>query len=79
MPMNKIRLTKRTTSSPLSPDVIKETMENFAELMQRLLEIQSGGRQRTSKLITEADRLADHLEKRTSLEEPPPALHLDQQ
>jgi hypothetical protein len=28
-------------------------MENFAELMQRLLEIQSGGRQRNPELIAE--------------------------
>ena len=62
MPMNKILFTKQTTSSALTREVIKETMENFAELMQRLLEIQSGGRQRTSKLTTEADRLAGRLE-----------------
>jgi hypothetical protein len=40
-------------------------MENFAELMQRLLEIQSGGRQRSPKLIKEDARLMDRLKKRT--------------
>jgi hypothetical protein len=36
-------------------------MENFAELMQRLLEIQSGGRQRSPELIAEDERLMDAL------------------
>jgi hypothetical protein len=39
-------------------------MENFAELMQRLLEIQSGGRQRSVDLIAEDKRLMEDLEKR---------------
>jgi hypothetical protein len=39
-------------------------MENFAELMQRLLEIQSGGRQRSPKLIAEDERLMVGLQKR---------------
>jgi hypothetical protein len=39
-------------------------MENFAELMQRLLEIQSGGRQRSPELIAEDERLMDALQKR---------------
>jgi hypothetical protein len=43
----------------------KEIMENFAELMQRLLEIQSGGRQRSPELIEEDARLMDRLQKRT--------------
>jgi hypothetical protein len=34
-------------------------MGNFAELMQRLLEIQSGGRQRSLELIAEDERLMD--------------------
>ena len=46
-------------------------MENFARLMQRLLEIQSGGRQRTPKLNAEDERLTDHLEKRTLAGKPP--------
>ena len=39
-------------------------MEDFAELMQRLLEFQSGGRQRSPKLIAEDERLMDGLQKR---------------
>jgi hypothetical protein len=39
-------------------------MENFAELMQRLLEIQSGGRQRSPELVAEDERLMDDLRKR---------------
>ena len=39
-------------------------MENFAELMQRLLEIQSGGGQRSPELIAEDERLMDSLQKR---------------
>jgi hypothetical protein len=40
-------------------------MENFAELMQRLLEIQGGGRPRSPELIAEDERLMDGLQKRT--------------
>ena len=39
-------------------------MEDFAELMQRLLEIQSGGRERSPALIAEDERLIDALQKR---------------
>lgn len=39
-------------------------MENFAELMQRLLEIQSGERQRSLELIAEDERLMDALQKK---------------
>ena len=46
-------------------------MENFARLMQRLLEIQSGGRQRTPKLNAEDEPLTDRLEKRTLAGKPP--------
>jgi hypothetical protein len=38
-------------------------MNNFAELMQRLLEIQSGGTQRSPELIAEDERLMDSLQK----------------
>ncbi len=41
-----------------------EVMENFAELIQRLLEIQSGGRERSPELILEDERLMDGLQKR---------------
>ncbi len=44
--------------------VYYSSMEDFAELMQRLLEIQSGGRQRSPELIAEDDRLMDALQKR---------------
>ncbi len=40
-------------------------MENFAELMHRLLEIQSGGTQRSPQLIAEDQLLMDGLRKRT--------------
>jgi len=46
-------------------------MENFAELMQRLLEIQSGGRQRSAELIEEDKRLMEDLQKRHLAGEPP--------
>jgi len=36
-------------------------MENFADLMQRLLEIQSGGRERSPELIAEDERLMEGL------------------
>ena len=39
-------------------------MENFAELMHRLLEIQSGERQRSLELIAEDERLMDALQKK---------------
>jgi hypothetical protein len=40
---------------------LEEVMENFAELMQRLLEIQSGGKQRSPELIAEDERLMEGL------------------
>ena len=40
---------------------LEELMENFDELIQRLLEVQSGGRQRSPKLIAEDERLMDGL------------------
>jgi len=36
-------------------------MENFAELMQRLLELQSGGTERSPELIAEDERLMEGL------------------
>jgi hypothetical protein len=57
----------------LSPSICKnpepaleEVMENFAELMERLLEIQSGGRPRSPKVIAEDKRLMDGLRKRNA-------------
>jgi hypothetical protein len=40
---------------------LEEVMENFDELIQRLLEVQSGGRQRSPKPIAEDERLMDGL------------------
>jgi hypothetical protein len=47
-------------------------MKEFAELMQRLLEIQSGGRQRSPELVAEDERLMDALQKRDPAGKPPP-------
>jgi hypothetical protein len=41
-------------------------MEDFAELMQRLLEVQSGGQERTPALIAEDERLMDGLQKKSA-------------
>jgi hypothetical protein len=38
-------------------------MENFAQLIQRLLELQSGGRERSPELIAEDDRLMHRLQR----------------
>jgi hypothetical protein len=43
--------------------ISEEVMENYADLMQRLLEIQSGER-RSPKLIAEDERLMQSLQKR---------------
>jgi hypothetical protein len=60
------------TISPNQPfPALEEVMENLAELMQRLLEIQSGGRQRSPELIAEDDRLMDGLRKRMIPTAPP--------
>jgi hypothetical protein len=40
-------------------------MENLTELMQTLLEIQSGGRQRSPELVADDERLMDGLQKKT--------------
>jgi len=45
-------------------------MEDFAELMQRLLEIQSGGRERSPELIAEDERLTDGLRREILQEKP---------
>jgi len=47
-------------------------MEQFAELMQRLLEIQSGGRQRSTELIAEDERLMADLSVKRHLAEKSP-------
>jgi hypothetical protein len=53
-------------------------MERLAELMQRLLEIQSGGRQRSPELIAEDERLIDSLQKRYLAAKPPQPAELGQ-
>jgi hypothetical protein len=53
-------------------------MEEFAQLMQRLLEIQSGGRQRSPELIAEDERLMDRLQKRTLAGKPAQTVKLSQ-
>jgi hypothetical protein len=45
-------------------------MQDFVELMQRLLEIQSGERQRSPELIAEDERLMDCLQKRSLATQP---------
>ena len=56
---------RRYLASPPHRQLLEKAMENFAELMHRLLEIQSGGRQRSPELIAEDERLMDGLQKRT--------------
>jgi hypothetical protein len=50
--------------------MMEDLMEDFAQLMQRLLEIQSGGRQRSPELVAEDERLMEDLQKRISVTEP---------
>ena len=51
-------------------------MENFAQLMQRLLELQSDGRQRSPELVAEDERLMDRLQKRILPGKPPQTVQL---
>jgi hypothetical protein len=53
-------------------------MENFAELMQRLLEIQSGGRQRSPEAIAEDERLIGRLQRRILTAKPSQTVKLSQ-
>jgi len=55
---------------------LEEVMEHFAELMQRLLEFQSGGRQRSAALIAEDKRLLHGLQERILAEKPTQDLKL---
>jgi len=57
---------------------LEEVMENLVDLMQRLLEIQSGGRQRSPELIAEDERLMDGLRKRHLAGRPKPTVKLSQ-
>jgi hypothetical protein len=56
----------------------RKPMEDFAELMQRLLEIQSGGRKRSPELIAEDERLMDGLQKRNLAGKPAQRVELSQ-
>jgi hypothetical protein len=63
--MNKFSLNKQNASvARPHGNMVKRRLENFAGLMKRLLEIQSGGGQTDPKLITEDGRWTDRLEKR---------------
>jgi hypothetical protein len=53
-------------------------METLAELMQRLLEIQSGGRQRSAALIAEDERLINGLQRKILAEKPTATVRLCQ-
>jgi hypothetical protein len=53
-------------------------MENFADLMQRLLEIQHQGRQRSPKLIAEDKQLMNDLQKRNLTGNPTQTVRLSQ-
>ena len=53
-------------------------MEDFTELMQRLLEIQSGGRQRNPQRIEEDERIMDGLQKRSLAGQPTQTVRLSQ-
>jgi hypothetical protein len=53
-------------------------MENFTELIQRLLEIQSGGRPRSPEVVAEGERLMDRLRKRDLAGKLPQAAKLSQ-
>jgi hypothetical protein len=79
MAMNKFGLNKQIAGfARPRGNSNKEVMEDFAQLMQRLLEIQSGGRQRDPKLIAEDQRLTDCLEKRILVGKPPQTVNLSQ-
>ena len=53
-------------------------MESFAELIQRLLEIQSGGRPRSPEVVAEDGRLMDRLQKRDPAGKLPQSVELSQ-
>ena len=53
-------------------------MEDFGQLMRRLLEIQSGGRQSNPELIAEDERLMEDLQNRDSIAKPAQTVKLSQ-
>jgi hypothetical protein len=68
--------TNQPTNQPAVAD-LGGVMENFADLMQRLLEIQSGER-RSPKLIEEDERLMRSLQKRSLAGKPIQRLELSE-
>jgi len=66
----------RAVAYRVGQPALEEVMENFAELMQRLLEFQSDGSQRSPKLIAEDRRLMNDLEKRNLERKPPQTVRL---
>jgi hypothetical protein len=65
------------TTSLASLEEVK--MENLVELMQRLLEIQSGGRQRSAQSWSpKGERLMDGLQKKHLAEKPTQTVQLTQ-
>jgi hypothetical protein len=55
---------------------LEEVMRNFAELMRRLLELQSHEGQRSPELIAEDRRLINDLRTRSLERKPPQAVRL---
>ena len=53
-------------------------MENITELMQRLLEIQSGGRARSPELVAEDERLMNGLRGKQLARQPTRTIELSQ-
>jgi hypothetical protein len=66
------------SATPPALPALEEVMENFAELMQRLLKIQSGGRQRSPELIADDERLMDGLQKRILARKPVPTVKAEE-
>jgi hypothetical protein len=58
--------------------MMEEDMEDFGQLMRRLLEIQSGGRQSKPELIAEDERLMEGLQKRNVVARPAQTVKLSQ-
>jgi hypothetical protein len=67
---------KHSKTDLLSPTIfeepfslaLEEVMRDLADLMQRLMELQSGGRHRSPELLAEDERLMDGLQKRNLAE-----------
>jgi hypothetical protein len=58
--------------------MMEDVMEDFSQLMRRLLEIQSGGRQSNPELIAEDERLMERLQKRNVVVRPAQTVKLSQ-